>query len=137
MYKLLPSDKIESADSPLPERQTETKEVSTDTETVPEDVQLPPELTDIPELNVKEGVRNGGTPEGYLSILSVFYRTAAAKAEELDTLYQNDDIPHLTAIFDAVDNHIFCVELCARLLKKGFKLKCTYLKDLKMYEVRY
>ena len=34
--------------------------------------------------------------------------------------YQNDDIPHLTAIFDAVDNHIFCVELCARLLKKGF-----------------
>ena len=96
LYKLLPSDKIESADSPLPERQTETKEVSTDTETVPEDVQLPPELTDIPELNVKEGVRNGGTPEGYLSILSVFYRTAAAKADELDTLYQKDDIPGYT-----------------------------------------
>ena len=28
-------------------------------------------------------------------------------------------------------------EVLNRLLKKGYKLKCRYKKDLKMYEVRY
>ncbi|MEE3467201.1 MAG: response regulator [Eubacterium sp.] len=96
LQHLLPDDKLiepvfdedENADV----TDTDTPAPTEDTPTDP----LPPELYDIPEIDLRMGVKNGGSPEGFLSILTVFYRTAAAKADELEQLYRDDDIEGYT-----------------------------------------
>ena len=57
---------------------------------------FPKELYDISELDVDEGIKNGGGEEGYLSILTVFYKTAASKADEIETHYDEEDIKNYT-----------------------------------------
>ena len=57
---------------------------------------IPAWLYDIPEIDVPEGVKNGGSPEGYMSILGVFYKTLSAKADELEKLYTDEDIENYT-----------------------------------------
>ncbi|MBE5852170.1 MAG: response regulator [Lachnospiraceae bacterium] len=58
--------------------------------------ELPEFLYTIPDVDVEAGVKNCGTAEGYLSVLTVFHQTAKAKAEEIDVLYQNGDITNYT-----------------------------------------
>ena len=84
LYNLLPDDKIKEA--------TPTDAgTSTDEATA-----IPNWLYDIPEIDVEQGVKNGGSPDGYLSILTVFYRTAGAKADELEQLYTDNNIKDYT-----------------------------------------
>ena len=58
--------------------------------------QLPLWLTSVEDINTKEGLKNCGSVEGYLSVLSVFNGTAAAKADEIEELYNKKDIPGYT-----------------------------------------
>ena len=53
-------------------------------------------LYDISELDVDDGIVNGGGKEGYISILTVFYKTAVAKADEIEALYDDKDIKDYT-----------------------------------------
>ncbi len=53
-------------------------------------------LKDIPEIDAGAGLKNCGTEEGYASVLNVFHRTAEAKADEIETLYQKGDIENYT-----------------------------------------
>lgn len=64
-----------------------------------EEQELPEEMEGIPEwmkelsgLDTKVGVRNCGSAEGYLSVLSVFHQTAEKQAEEIAFFYQAGDI---------------------------------------------
>jgi len=57
---------------------------------------LPDFLSALPDVDVEAGVKNCGTEEGYLSVLTVFHQTAETKAEEIDTLYRSGDIPNYT-----------------------------------------
>lgn len=52
---------------------------------------LPEWLCEIPELDIKEGIKNCGEEEGYLSILSVFHRTAEKKIHEIEQYYENGE----------------------------------------------
>ncbi len=64
--------------------------------TVEEDEKLPDYLYSISELNVEEGLKNCGSAQGYMSVLSVFKQTAGPKAEEIEGFYNAEDIQGYT-----------------------------------------
>ena len=80
LKKILPADKIEEA------------EITEETE----DAQLPRWLLSVKELDVKTGLDNCGSTDGYLSVLSVFYRTGADKADEIEWFFNEGNIPDYT-----------------------------------------
>ncbi|MCR5790439.1 MAG: response regulator [Lachnospiraceae bacterium] len=53
-------------------------------------------LETVDGIDENAGIANCGSAEGYLSVLSVFHRTAAAKADEIETFYQNEDTENYT-----------------------------------------
>ncbi|MBO4900661.1 MAG: response regulator [Lachnospiraceae bacterium] len=53
-------------------------------------------LNDIPEIDAQEGLKNCGSEEGYISVLSVFHQTAGPKADEIETLFRDNDIENYT-----------------------------------------
>lgn len=57
---------------------------------------LPDWMKGFPDLDWEAGKRNCGSAEGYMEALSVFYQTAAKKAEEIERMYQEDDIRNYT-----------------------------------------
>ena len=58
--------------------------------------QLPEYLLSIPGLDHAVGIKNCGSAEDYLSVLSVFRRTAGTKADEIEGYYKSGDIPAYT-----------------------------------------
>ena len=63
---------------------------------IPAEKQIKPENDERQELDEREGLENCGSMKGYLSVLSVFHQTAAAKADEIERLYKMGDIPIYT-----------------------------------------
>ncbi len=57
---------------------------------------LSEELKDIPGIDIKTGLKNCGSKEGYLSVMGVFKQTAAAKAGEIEELYRAGNITDYT-----------------------------------------
>ncbi|MBQ8140055.1 MAG: response regulator [Lachnospiraceae bacterium] len=57
---------------------------------------LPEGITKIAEINASEGLKNCGSVSGYLSVLDVFHKTAAPKADEIEGFYKNGDIENYT-----------------------------------------
>ncbi|MCR5419393.1 MAG: response regulator [Lachnospiraceae bacterium] len=53
-------------------------------------------LKDTDEIDEQSGLKNCGSVEGYMSVLSVFHQTAAAKADEIEALYNNGDTDNYT-----------------------------------------
>ncbi|MCR4657252.1 MAG: response regulator [Lachnospiraceae bacterium] len=49
---------------------------------------LPDWLSKLQGLDVNGGIKNCGSCDGYLSVLTVFHQTAKAKAEEIESLYR-------------------------------------------------
>ena len=86
LYNLLPAGKLKEADSY--ENKTSKELKGSD------DVML--WLNDIPEIDGQAGLKNCGTEEGYVSVLSVFHQTAAAKADEIENCYKTGDIENFT-----------------------------------------
>ena len=58
--------------------------------------ELPDFIYALPGVDAETGVKNCGSAEGYLSVLSVFHQTAATKAEEIDPLLHSGDIENYT-----------------------------------------
>ena len=57
---------------------------------------LPAGLYRLPDVEVTAGLRNCGSAKGYLSVLTVFHKTAEAKAKEIARLYEEADVKGYT-----------------------------------------
>jgi len=57
---------------------------------------LPEWIARIPEIDEKAGLKNCGSVSGYMSVLDVFYKTAGAKADEIESFYDKGDIENYT-----------------------------------------
>ena len=53
-------------------------------------------LKDTDEIDEQSGLKNCGSVEGYMSVLSVFHQTAGAKADEIEALFNDGDIDNYT-----------------------------------------
>jgi HPt (histidine-containing phosphotransfer) domain-containing protein len=53
-------------------------------------------LKGIDEIDEDEGLKNGGSGEGYMSVLSVFRQTAGPKADEIEALWKDGDTENYT-----------------------------------------
>ena len=57
---------------------------------------LPEWLTLIPDIDISNGVANCGSNDSFMSVLSVFHRTAKSKADEIEELFRSKDIENYT-----------------------------------------
>lgn len=53
-------------------------------------------LAGIDEIDEQAGLKNCGSDDGYLSVLSVFHQTAVAKADEIEELHHSGDLTNYT-----------------------------------------
>ena len=53
-------------------------------------------LGDSGVIDVQTGIKNCGSGDGYISVLSVFRQTAGVKADEIENLYKNKDFANYT-----------------------------------------
>ena len=60
------------------------------TGTIHEENAIPAFLHEIPGLDLETGIKNCGSPEGFISVASVFHDTAASKSAEIRQLYDNE-----------------------------------------------
>ncbi|MBR6159998.1 MAG: response regulator [Lachnospiraceae bacterium] len=58
--------------------------------------ELPKWILSIPEIDAASAVANCGSNESFLSVLSVFHKTAGSKADEIEELFAKDDIENYT-----------------------------------------
>lgn len=90
LLELLPDDKIvEPDDDNLEDGPSDSCEDGKST-------QLPVKLKDISDIDAHAGLKNCGSEDGYISVLTVFHQTAAAKADEIEELYNKGDIDNYT-----------------------------------------
>lgn len=52
---------------------------------------IPEWLSDVSELNVKEGIKNCGTEEGYMSALDIFYNSIDNMSHEIQSYYDSEN----------------------------------------------
>ncbi|MCR5735303.1 MAG: response regulator, partial [Lachnospiraceae bacterium] len=83
LLKLLPPGKIR--DAGIGETVKEDKKGSPSEEKT--QAELPKWLSDLPDVDVKTGIKNCASIDGYLSVLSVFHQTAKDKADEIENLF--------------------------------------------------
>ncbi len=57
---------------------------------------IPSWLKESPELDVDAGISNCSDEESFLSVLQTFHQTAASKADEIQSLYDGNDIENYT-----------------------------------------
>ena len=57
---------------------------------------LPEWLKELEDVDVSAGIKNCGSAEGYMSVINVFHKTAQAKADEIESLYEDMNIPDYT-----------------------------------------
>ena len=73
------------------------KDMMLETEMEAEDSEGIPEwLYKLPEIEVTEGIRNCGSVKGYMSVLSIFHKTAQAKIAEIRRLYEAENVEGYT-----------------------------------------
>ncbi|MCR5324042.1 MAG: response regulator [Lachnospiraceae bacterium] len=53
-------------------------------------------LQGVDGLDIQKGLKNCGSEEGYLSVLTVFHQTAPAKADEIENLWEIGDLENYT-----------------------------------------
>ncbi len=74
---------------PMPAASAEVSEMK-------EEVRLPKWLDEIEALDTETGLKNCGSAEGYLAVLTTFHQTAGVKADEIEDLYGKQDIENYT-----------------------------------------
>ncbi len=57
---------------------------------------LSAELKEIQGIDIDAGLKNCGSEEGFLSVLTVFHKTAVVKADEIENYYKQGDIDNYT-----------------------------------------
>jgi len=99
---LLPKEKIEKPSTPLVLKQREKRTIDlyhyqqSSEEEAEQQRKLPDFIYELPDIDAEVGMKNCGTADGYLSVLTVFHQTADTKAEEIDKLYREGEIENYT-----------------------------------------
>ena len=57
---------------------------------------LPEWIYSLPDTDVEAGMKNCGSDEGYISVLMVFHQTAKTKADEIENLFNENDVENYT-----------------------------------------
>lgn len=60
------------------------------------DTKMPEWLYETEGLDTEKGLKNCGSREGYLAVLTTFHQTARVKADEIESLYEAEDIENYT-----------------------------------------
>ncbi|MBR6380663.1 MAG: response regulator [Lachnospiraceae bacterium] len=89
----LPAEKILQAEEEPEAGEPSGGEIAS-AETPPSD--LSERMAGVPEIDLQAGLANCGSEEGYRSVLTVFYQTAAGKADEIQEALREGDIPMYT-----------------------------------------
>ena len=67
-----------------------------ETAEINEEDHIPSWLTEVSGLDTESGISNCGSQGSFLSVLTVFHQTAKQKADEIESLFENMDIPGYT-----------------------------------------
>ena len=130
---LLPNEKIVKSDPSAIQAIDST--VSSEPDQSPVQEVIPEWLFDVKEIDVSEGIKNGGSPEGFMSILTVFYRTSGANADELEKLFEDGDIENYTIRVHALKSSARVVgakrlsEMALKLEEAGKKNDADYIAE--------
>ena len=89
---MLPPEKVEAADDGREQGELSTAEALDEEK----NDGLIEHLTYMDEIDEEAGLKNCGSEDGYLSVLSVFHQTAKDKADEIEKLYQEGDMENYT-----------------------------------------
>lgn len=92
LYDMLPTDKLIEPDDD--DRTTDECDDSSSLGNASADFME--KLKEVNDIDWQAGLKNCGTEEGYMSVISVFHKTAPAKADEIENLYSSGDIADLT-----------------------------------------
>ncbi len=94
--KLLPAGTaFEEADKESPEaRSTEGRGANLSEDRTAND--LPGWVSKLPGVDVEAGIKNCGSTEGYLSVITVFCQTIPVKSREIEELYKKNDVENYT-----------------------------------------
>ena len=107
---------------------------------------LPSGLYEIDGIDVKEGIGNCGSEDGFLSVLTVFHRTAASKADEIERLYREGALEDYTIKVHALKSSARIIgasglsELALKLEEAGKKKDTAFIDEntdtlLEMYRL--
>ena len=104
LYRFIPEHKLKSYEENVQEKENLTKDVDIQINESENDIQTVgskfdekiKRISGIPGIDLKEGIKNCGAEDGYINVLKVFHQTAASKADEIETLYNDDDISMYT-----------------------------------------
>ncbi len=97
--------------------------------------ELPGWLGAIDGLDVAAGIKNCGSAEGYMSVLSVFHQTALDKAAEIKEFWDNKDIENYTIRVHALKSSARIIgmaelsKLAERLEMAGKRSDTGFIKD--------
>ncbi len=92
-------------------------------------------LKSIDEIDEQAGLKNCGSEEGYISVLSVFHQTAKKKADEIEMLFRQEDMDNYTIKVHALKSSariIGAMELsvlAAKLEDAGKNGDMSFIKD--------
>ena len=140
LKSLLPSEKVETVDDGVEMGDLSTAK-SLDEE---KNEGLLEHLAYMDEIDGQAGLKNCGSGEGYLSVLSVFHQTARDKADEIERFYQNGDMENYTIKVHALKSSAHIIgagrlsELARELENAGKNGDSAFIEEhtdelLKMY----
>ena len=86
LKRLLPEEKQELVGTQAGEEEEEDEE----------EMDLPEWLSECPDIDLNEGIKNCGSEEGFLSALGIFYSTIRAKSDEIEKYYNEEDWENYT-----------------------------------------
>ncbi len=91
----------------LPKELLETKRESYDEAYEPASDSMPEELDVLSDvLNVRDGIKNNGSVEDYLKILRIGYETLGEKSNELEGLFEKDNIDDYTLLAHTIKSSL-------------------------------
>ena len=128
---MLPPEKVEDADAVLEPGGYCTME-TTDREN---NNGLLEHLTYMDEIDDQAGLKNCGSEEGYISVLSVFHQTAGDKADEIEKLYHQGDMENYTIKVHALKSSARIIgagrlsELARQLEEAGENKDTTFIDE--------
>ncbi|MCR5788492.1 MAG: response regulator [Lachnospiraceae bacterium] len=102
---------------------------------VNEEPALPVFLNGLKDLDREKGLKNCGSAEGYLSVLTVFHQTAQAKAAEIESLYEQGNIADYTIRVHALKSSARIIgadglsKLAESLEEAGKQENTDYIKE--------
>ncbi|MCR4991120.1 MAG: response regulator [Lachnospiraceae bacterium] len=96
---------------------------------------IPAFLHEIPDLDLEEGIKNCGSGDGFMSVVTVFHQTAGAKSAEIRELYDSGDWSNYTIKVHALKSSARIIgagqlsELAKKLEDAGKEGNIDFIKE--------